>query len=198
MLGSEVLADPLQLRLCSTQANHAIVEWQRPPRVWHGSRGCRFRPRGAGRYVRPGSLRGMQQRISVMVKAHRELDGDPTSGTISPRCKLELAFRDGPKVTAKEDVEESTMLEAYRPLCAGDGGEKTQVVNLAQMFSSVPRRGAGKSMWPLWEDVGQQKPNAFRADFNLLSMHRSPQCEGREGSKPLLTILLMMMGGKSG
>jgi two-component system osmolarity sensor histidine kinase EnvZ len=130
-----------------------------------------FRPRGA-REVRQAGLafvdmksriaRHVEQRTAMLAGVSHDLR------TILTRFKLELAFLgDGPKVKPlKEDVEEmQRMLEAYMAFVRGDGGEKTEAVNLAQMFSSVASAVArGKSHVALdVQDVDVSiKPNAFR------------------------------------
>jgi two-component system osmolarity sensor histidine kinase EnvZ len=130
-----------------------------------------FRPRGA-REVRQAGLafvdmksriaRHVEQRTAMLAGVSHDLR------TILTRFKLELAFLgDGPKIKPlKEDVEEmQRMLEAYMAFVRGDGGEKTEAVNLAQMFSSVASAVArGKSHVALdVQDVEVSiKPNAFR------------------------------------
>lgn len=130
-----------------------------------------FRPRGAAE-VREAGLafvdmkgriaRYVEQRTAMLAGVSHDLR------TILTRFKLELAFLgDGPKVKPlKEDVEEmQRMLEAYMAFVRGDGGEKTEAVNLAQMFSSVSTAvSRGKSNVALdVEDVEVNiKPNAFR------------------------------------
>jgi len=130
-----------------------------------------FRPRGA-REVREAGLafvdmksriaRHVEQRTAMLAGVSHDLR------TILTRFKLELAFLgDGPKIKPlKEDVEEmQRMLEAYMAFVRGDGGEKTEAVNLAQMFSSVAAAVArGKSHVALdVQDVEVSiKPNSFR------------------------------------
>lgn len=130
-----------------------------------------FRPRGA-REVRQAGLafvdmksriaRHVEQRTAMLAGVSHDLR------TILTRFKLELAFLgDGPKIKPlKEDVEEmQRMLEAYMAFVRGDGGEKSEDVNLAQMFSSVASAVArGKSQVALdVQDVDVSiKPNAFR------------------------------------
>ncbi len=130
-----------------------------------------FRPRGA-REVRQAGLafvdmksriaRHVEQRTAMLAGVSHDLR------TILTRFKLELAFLgDGPKIKPlKEDVEEmQRMLEAYMAFVRGDGGEKSEDVNLAQMFSSVTSAVArGKSHVALdVQDVNVSiKPNAFR------------------------------------
>lgn len=130
-----------------------------------------FRPRGA-REVREAGLafvdmksriaRHVEQRTAMLAGVSHDLR------TILTRFKLELAFLgDGPKIKPlKEDVEEmQRMLEAYMAFVRGDGGEKSEDVNLAQMFSSVTSAVArGKSHVALdVQDVNVSiKPNAFR------------------------------------
>ncbi|HUQ35909.1 MAG TPA: ATP-binding protein [Aestuariivirga sp.] len=130
-----------------------------------------FRPRGA-REVRQAGLafvdmkgriaRHVEQRTAMLAGVSHDLR------TILTRFKLELAFLgDGPKIKPlKEDVEEmQRMLEAYMAFVRGDGGEKTEAVNLAEMFSSVASAVArGKSLVALdVQDVNVSiKPNAFR------------------------------------
>jgi two-component system osmolarity sensor histidine kinase EnvZ len=130
-----------------------------------------FRPRGA-REVRQAGLafvdmksriaRHVEQRTAMLAGVSHDLR------TILTRFKLELAFLgDGPKIKPlKEDVEEmQRMLEAYMAFVRGDGGERSEDVNLAQMFSSVASAVArGKSQVALdVQDVDVSiKPNAFR------------------------------------
>lgn len=130
-----------------------------------------FRPRGA-REVRQAGFafvdmksriaRHVEQRTAMLAGVSHDLR------TILTRFKLELAFLgDGPKIKPlKEDVEEmQRMLEAYMAFVRGDGGEKSEDVNLAQMFSSVTSAVArGKSHVALdVQDVNVSiKPNAFR------------------------------------
>ena len=130
-----------------------------------------FRPRGA-REVRQAGLafvdmksriaRHVEQRTAMLAGVSHDLR------TILTRFKLELAFLgDGPKIKPlKEDVEEmQRMLEAYMAFVRGDGGEKTEAVNLAQMFTSIASAVArGKSHVALdVQDVDVSvKPNAFR------------------------------------
>jgi two-component system, OmpR family, osmolarity sensor histidine kinase EnvZ len=130
-----------------------------------------FRPRGATE-VREAGLafvdmksriaRHVEQRTAMLAGVSHDLR------TILTRFKLELAFLgDGPKVKPlKDDVEEmQRMLEAYMAFVRGDGGEKSEDVNLAQMFSSVTSAVArGKSHVALdVQDVDVSiKPNAFR------------------------------------
>jgi two-component system osmolarity sensor histidine kinase EnvZ len=130
-----------------------------------------FRPRGA-REVRQAGLafvdmksriaRHVEQRTAMLAGVSHDLR------TILTRFKLELAFLgDGPKIKPlKEDVEEmQRMLEAYMAFVRGDGGERSEDVNLAQMFSSVASAVArGKSHVALdVQDVNVSiKPNAFR------------------------------------
>jgi two-component system, OmpR family, osmolarity sensor histidine kinase EnvZ len=130
-----------------------------------------FKPRGASE-VRDAGLAfvDMQQRISRHVEQRTAMLAGVSHDlrTILTRFKLELAFLgDGPKVKPlKEDVEEmQRMLEAYMAFVRGDGGEKTEAVNLAQMFTSVASAVTrGKSHVTLdVQDVDVNiKPNAFR------------------------------------
>jgi two-component system, OmpR family, osmolarity sensor histidine kinase EnvZ len=130
-----------------------------------------FRPRGASE-VREAGLafvdmqlritRHVEQRTAMLAGVSHDLR------TILTRFKLELAFLgNGPKVKPlREDVEEmQRMLEAYMAFVRGDGGEKSEAVNLAQMFNSVSTAVArGKSHVALdVQDVDVNiKPNAFR------------------------------------
>ncbi len=130
-----------------------------------------FRPRGATEVLEAGLAfvdmksriaRHVEQRTAMLAGVSHDLR------TILTRFKLELAFLgDGPKIKPlKEDVEEmQRMLEAYMAFVRGDGGEKSENVNLAQMFSSVASAVArGKSQVALdVQDVDVSiKPNAFR------------------------------------
>jgi two-component system, OmpR family, osmolarity sensor histidine kinase EnvZ len=130
-----------------------------------------FRPRGASEVREAGlAFVDMQQRITRHVEQRTAMLAGVSHDlrTILTRFKLELAFLgDGPKVgPLKEDVEEmQRMLEAYMAFVRGDGGEKTEAVNLAQMFNSVSTAVArGKSHVALdVQDVEVNiKPNAFR------------------------------------
>jgi two-component system osmolarity sensor histidine kinase EnvZ len=130
-----------------------------------------FRPRGAAEVRQAGlAFVDMQQRITRHVEQRTAMLAGVSHDlrTILTRFKLELAFLgDGPKVKPlKEDVEEmQRMLEAYMAFVRGDGGEKTEAVNLAQMFGSVASAVArGKSHVALdVQDVEVKvKPNAFR------------------------------------
>jgi two-component system osmolarity sensor histidine kinase EnvZ len=130
-----------------------------------------FRPRGAAE-VRDAGLafvdmksriaRHVEQRTAMLAGVSHDLR------TILTRFKLELAFLgDGPKIKPlKEDVDEmQRMLEAYMAFVRGDGGERPEDVNLAQMFNSVSAAVArGKSQVALdVQDVDVSlKPNAFR------------------------------------
>ena len=130
-----------------------------------------FRPSGATEVRQAGLAfvdmksriaRHVEQRTAMLAGVSHDLR------TILTRFRLELAFLgDGPKVQPlKEDVEEmQLMLEAYMAFVRGDGGERTEAVNLAQMFSSVATAvGRGKSHVALdVQDVEVNiKPNAFR------------------------------------
>ena len=130
-----------------------------------------FRPRGAAEVRQAGlAFVDMQQRITRHVEQRTAMLAGVSHDlrTILTRFKLELAFLgDGPKVKPlKEDVEEmQRMLEAYMAFVRGDGGEKTEAVNLAQLFGSVAAAVArGKSHVALdVQDVEVNiKPNAFR------------------------------------
>ncbi|MEQ1519798.1 MAG: ATP-binding protein [Aestuariivirga sp.] len=130
-----------------------------------------FRPRGASEVRQAGLAfvdmksriaRHVEQRTAMLAGVSHDLR------TILTRFKLELAFLgDGPKIKPlKEDVDEmQRMLEAYMAFVRGDGGEKTEAVNLAQMFTSIASAVArGKSHVALdVQDVDVSvKPNAFR------------------------------------
>ena len=130
-----------------------------------------FRPRGADEVRQAGlAFVDMQQRITRHVEQRTAMLAGVSHDlrTILTRFKLELAFLgDGPKVKPlKEDVDEmQRMLEAYMAFVRGDGGEKTEAVNLAQMFTSVASAVTrGKSHVTLdVQDVDVNiKPNAFR------------------------------------
>ena len=130
-----------------------------------------FRPRGASEVREAGlAFVDMQHRISRHVEQRTAMLAGVSHDlrTILTRFKLELAFLgNGPKVKPlKEDVEEmQRMLEAYMAFVRGDGGEKTEAVNLAQMFGSVASAVTrGKSDVALdVQDVDVNiKPNAFR------------------------------------
>lgn len=130
-----------------------------------------FRPRGASEVREAGlAFVDMQHRITRHVEQRTAMLAGVSHDlrTILTRFKLELAFLgNGPKVKPlKEDVEEmQRMLEAYMAFVRGDGGEKTEAVNLAQMFGSVASAVTrGKSHVALdVQDVDVNiKPNAFR------------------------------------
>ena len=136
-----------------------------------GREAADFRPRGAAEVRQAGlAFVDMQQRITRHVEQRTAMLAGVSHDlrTILTRFKLELAFLgDGPKVKPlKEDVEEmQRMLEAYMAFVRGDGGEKTEAVNLAQMFTSVASAVTrGKSHVTLdVQDVDVNiKPNAFR------------------------------------
>jgi two-component system, OmpR family, osmolarity sensor histidine kinase EnvZ len=130
-----------------------------------------FRPRGAAEVRQAGLAfvdmkgriaRHVEQRTAMLAGVSHDLR------TILTRFKLELAFLgDGPKVKPlKEDVEEmQRMLEAYMAFVRGDGGEKTEAVNLSQMFSSVAKsvtRGKSDVALDVQDVEVNLKPNAFR------------------------------------
>ncbi len=130
-----------------------------------------FKPRGASEVREAGlAFVDMQHRITRHVEQRTAMLAGVSHDlrTILTRFKLELAFLgNGPKVKPlKEDVEEmQRMLEAYMAFVRGDGGEKSEAVNLAQMFNSVSTAVArGKSHVALdVQDVDVNiKPNAFR------------------------------------
>ena len=130
-----------------------------------------FRPRGAAEVREAGlAFMDMQQRISRHVEQRTAMLAGVSHDlrTILTRFKLEIAFLgDGPKVKPlKEDVEEmQRMLEAYMAFVRGDGGEKTEIVNLLQVISSISSAVArGKSVVTFQvEDIDVKlKPNSFR------------------------------------
>ncbi len=130
-----------------------------------------FRPRGASEVKQAGlAFQDMQQRISRHVEQRTAMLAGVSHDlrTILTRFKLEIAFLgDGPKVAPlKEDVEEmQRMLEAYMAFVRGDGGEKTEAVNLLQLVTSVSSAVTrGKSAVSLdVQDIDVRvKPNAFR------------------------------------
>ncbi|TDU00731.1 signal transduction histidine kinase [Azorhizobium sp. AG788] len=111
-----------------------------------------FRPRGA-REVRRASVaflemkrrieRQIEQRTAMLAGVSHDMR------TILTRFKLELAFLpDGPEVEAlRKDVDElQGMLEAYLAFARGDGGEQTQLTDMAQLVedlcASAQRSGA--------------------------------------------------------
>jgi two-component system, OmpR family, osmolarity sensor histidine kinase EnvZ len=130
-----------------------------------------FRPRGAAEVKGAGlAFLDMQERISRHVEQRTAMLAGVSHDlrTVLTRFRLELAFLgDGPKVQPlKEDVEEmQRMLEAYIAFVRGDGGEKTEAVNLEKMLSSVARSIAKESSKIALDvpdlDVNV-KPNAFR------------------------------------
>lgn len=149
-----------------------IVELAKAAKGFGMGRGVAdFRPRGAAEVREAGlAFVDMQQRITRHVEQRTAMLAGVSHDlrTILTRFKLELAFLgDGPKIKPlKEDVEEmQRMLEAYIAFVRGDGGERSEDVNLAQMFSSVASAVArGKSHVALdVQDVDVSiKPNAFR------------------------------------
>jgi two-component system osmolarity sensor histidine kinase EnvZ len=131
-----------------------------------------FHPRGAAE-VRLASQafismkdrieRHVEQRTAMLAGVSHDLR------TILTRLKLELAFLgDGPKVAAlKEDVAEmQRMLDAYMAFVRGDGGEKAESVNIADMLRSVAgsakRDGRPVKVEAPEDLVVSVKPNAFR------------------------------------
>jgi two-component system osmolarity sensor histidine kinase EnvZ len=112
--------------------------------------------------MRDRIARHVEQRTAMLAGVSHDLR------TILTRFKLELAFLgDGPKVKSlKEDVDEmQRMLEAYMAFVRGDGGEKTEAVNLAQMFTSVASavtRGKSHVTLDVQDVEVNIKPNAFR------------------------------------
>ncbi len=130
-----------------------------------------FRPRGASEVREAGlAFVDMQHRITRHVEQRTAMLAGVSHDlrTILTRFKLELAFLgNGPKVKPlKEDVEEmQRMLEAYMAFVRGDGGEKTEAVNLAQMFGSVASavtRGKSHVALDVQDVEVNIKPNAFR------------------------------------
>ncbi len=130
-----------------------------------------FRPRGASEVKQAGlAFQDMQQRISRHVEQRTAMLAGVSHDlrTILTRFKLEIAFLgDGPKVAPlKEDVEEmQRMLEAYMAFVRGDGGEKTEAVNLLQIVTSVSSavtRGKSAVVLDVQDIDVRVKPNAFR------------------------------------
>ena len=162
-----------------------------------------FRPRGASEVREAGlAFVDMQHRITRHVEQRTAMLAGVSHDlrTILTRFKLELAFLgNGPKVKPlKEDVEEmQRMLEAYMAFVRGDGGEKTEAVNLAQMFGSVASAVTrGKSHVALdVQDVDVNiKPNAFRRLIsnllgNAVRYAKHVQVKGGVENR-LLTILV--------
>jgi two-component system osmolarity sensor histidine kinase EnvZ len=151
---------------------HPIVELAKAAQGFGTGRDvAEFKPSGATEVRQAGVAfvdmkdriaRHVEQRTAMLAGVSHDLR------TILTRFKLELAFLgDGPKVKPlKDDVEEMQhMLEAYMAFVRGDGGEKAESVNLAQMFNSTAKSVArGKSHVALdMQDVNVNiKPNAFR------------------------------------
>ena len=107
--------------------------------------------------------RHVEQRTAMLAGVSHDLR------TILTRFRLELAFLgDSTKVKAlKEDVEEmQTMLEAYMAFVRGDGGEKAEACNIAEMVAGAAKTGTrphSKLEIDVPEDlVAKVKPNAFR------------------------------------
>ena len=151
---------------------HPIVELAKAAQSFGIGRDvAEFKPSGATEVRQAGlAFVDMKSRIARQVEQRTAMLAGVSHDlrTILTRFKLELAFLgDGPKIRPlKEDVEEMRlMLEAYMAFVRGDGGEKTEAVNLAQMFNSVASAVArGKSHVALdVQDVDVSiKPNAFR------------------------------------
>lgn len=130
-----------------------------------------FKPQGADEVRQAGLAfvdmknriaRHVEQRTAMLAGVSHDLR------TILTRFKLELAFLgDGPKVKPlKDDVDEmQRMLEAYMAFVRGDGGEKTEAVNLAQLVGSAARsvdRGKSQVTLDVQDVEVSVKPNAFR------------------------------------
>jgi two-component system osmolarity sensor histidine kinase EnvZ len=131
-----------------------------------------FQPRGA-REVRDAAQaflnmkerieRHVEQRTAMLAGVSHDLR------TILTRFRLELAFLgDGPQVQPlKEDVEEmQRMLEAYMAFVRGDGGERAELTDVAQLLKSVSA-AIGRGQKPITVTVENEltlkvKPNAFR------------------------------------
>jgi two-component system osmolarity sensor histidine kinase EnvZ len=131
-----------------------------------------FQPRGA-REVRDAAQaflnmkerieRHVEQRTAMLAGVSHDLR------TILTRFRLELAFLgDGPQVQPlKEDVEEmQRMLEAYMAFVRGDGGERAELTDVAQLLKSVSA-AIGRGKKPIVVTVEDEltlkvKPNAFR------------------------------------
>jgi len=131
-----------------------------------------FQPRGA-REVRDAAQaflnmkerieRHVEQRTAMLAGVSHDLR------TILTRFRLELAFLgDGPQVQPlKEDVEEmQRMLEAYMAFVRGDGGERAELTDVAQLLKSVSA-AIGRGQKPIAVSVEDEltlkvKPNAFR------------------------------------
>jgi two-component system osmolarity sensor histidine kinase EnvZ len=131
-----------------------------------------FHPRGAAEVqlasqaflsMKDRIERHVEQRTAMLAGVSHDLR------TILTRFKLELAFLgEGPKVDAlKEDVAEmQRMLEAYMAFVRGDGGEKSENVEIAELLRSVAekaQRGNRKIAADAPEGLTVKvKPNAFR------------------------------------
>jgi two-component system osmolarity sensor histidine kinase EnvZ len=131
-----------------------------------------FQPRGA-REVRDAAqaFLNMKQRIERHVEQRTAMLAGVSHDlrTILTRFRLELAFLgDGAQVQAlKEDVEEmQRMLEAYMAFVRGDGGERAEPTDVAQLLRSVSA-AMGRGNKPVTVGVAdglvlKVKPNAFR------------------------------------
>ena len=127
-----------------------------------------FRPRGADEVRMAGEAfldmrdriaRQVEQRTAMLAGVSHDLR------TILTRFKLELAFLgDGPKVRPlKEDVDEmQRMLEAYMAFVKGDGGEKTEEIDIAALLASVAQKQGGVALKVPGGLRARVKPNAFR------------------------------------
>ena len=171
MLVSSVMLISIAAVFLRNQINPIVELSRAAKRFGMGRDVSQFRPRGAAEVRQAGhAFVDMQQRISRHVEQRTAMLAGVSHDlrTILTRFKLEIAFLgDGPKVKPlKEDVEEmQRMLEAYMAFVRGDGGEKTETVNLQQLVTSISSAVArGKSTVTLdAQDVDVNlKPNAFR------------------------------------
>ena len=171
MLVSSVMLISIAAVFLRNQINPIVELSRAAKRFGMGRDVSQFRPRGAAEVRQAGhAFVDMQQRISRHVEQRTAMLAGVSHDlrTILTRFKLEIAFLgDGPKVKPlKEDVEEmQRMLEAYMAFVRGDGGEKTETVNLQELVTSISSAVArGKSTVTLdAQDVDVKlKPNAFR------------------------------------
>jgi two-component system, OmpR family, osmolarity sensor histidine kinase EnvZ len=171
MLVSSIILLSIAAVFLRNQINPIVELSKAAKRFGMGRDVSNFRPRGAAEVREAGvAFMDMQHRISRHVEQRTAMLAGVSHDlrTILTRFKLEIAFLgDGPKVKPlKEDVEEmQRMLEGYIAFVRGDGGEKTETVNLQQLVSSISSAVArGGSVVTLdAQDVDVKlKPNSFR------------------------------------
>lgn len=131
-----------------------------------------FHPRGAAEVREAAQAflamkdrieRHVEQRTAMLAGVSHDLR------TILTRFRLEIAMlKDSPHLDAlKEDVDEmQRMLEAYMAFVKGDGGEKAELIDAAQLLASVAKQ-TNRASKSVTIDVPDElmvklKPNAFR------------------------------------